>query len=209
MRLLLLSLGTGAIPAFLDECRSGASGPLRIGYLSDAAAPYEGLPFVAEERARVEALGHEVLERRAREAEADAFDEFLGTVDAVYVAGGNTFVLLEALRSGGAERALLDRVRAGLPYIGTSAGAAVTGPSIAPLALMDDPAEAPALHGFEGLGLMERTVLPHADGRLPPYPPETIRRTIERYGRTHPLVPLRDDQALLVDDDGPRIVPSA
>ena len=36
---------------------------------------------------------------------------------------------------------IVDAVRAGLPYIGVSAGAAVAGPDIAPLALLDDPAE--------------------------------------------------------------------
>ncbi len=46
------------------------------------------------------------------------------------------------------------------------------------------------------------------DGRLPPYPPELIDRILHTYGGDYRLQPLRDDQALLVDELGTRVVAS-
>jgi dipeptidase E len=206
--LLLLSYGTGAVPDFLAGRTPRSPGGLRLGYISDAAAPYDGLDFVGEERARIDALGHDVTGIRVRELDADTLAALLDDLDAVYVAGGSTFALLDALRSNGTADVLAARVRAGLAYIGASAGSIVTGPSIAPASLMDDPADAPDLHDHTGLGLIEQVVIPHADGALPPYPPELIEQTVSTYGASHPLLLLHDDQALLVDDDGARVVPS-
>lgn len=46
------------------------------------------------------------------------------------------------------------------------------------------------------------------DGLLPPYPPELIDRILHTYGGDYRLQPLRDDQALLVDELGTRVVAS-
>ena len=52
-------------------------------------------------------------------------------------------------------------------------------------------------------------MIPHADGQLPPYPPELISRTLEQYADDYPLVPLRDDQALLIDGATATVIPSS
>ncbi|MDB1088884.1 Type 1 glutamine amidotransferase-like domain-containing protein [Streptomyces sp. ACA25] len=97
---------------------------------------------------------------------------------------------------------VVERVRAGLPYIGASAGSIVTGPSIEPVSPMDDPAEAPDLTDRTGLGLglVDTVIIPHADGALPPYPPELIAQVRQTYGTDYPLTFLDDDQALLVEN---------
>lgn len=207
--LLLLSLGTGAVPAFLDAHRPSGSGALTLGYVPDAARAHAGEPWVAAERERVAALGHRVVDVVLTGAPAATVAAALDGVDAVYVAGGNTFALLDALRAHGADRVLVERVRAGLLYIGSSAGSIAAGPSAVPATLMDDATEVPRLTDHRGLGLTDAVVVPHADGALPPYPPELIARTLERYGADHDLVPVRDDQALLVEDGRRTLVPSA
>ena len=53
---------------------------------------------------------------------ATAFAEILDGLDALYVCGGETFVLLDNLRRDGLADVLVEKVRAGLPYIGLSAG---------------------------------------------------------------------------------------
>lgn len=198
MNLLLLSWGLGALPDFLASAVPAAGAPLRIGYVDDAAAAHEGEPWVAVERKRLAATGHALIDLRAGVTEPQARSEMLDSLDAVYVAGGNTFALMVALRRTGAAEDLTRRVRAGLPYIGLSAGAIVTGPSLEPLTLMDDPAEAPALDDLSGLGLVDTVVVPHADGALPPYPPELIEQIRATYEEHHDLTFLRDDQALVL-----------
>lgn len=208
MRVLLLSRGVGAVAHFLSPATAITRRPLRLGYLDDAQAGYAGAPFVRAEYAEALDLGHTLVRITVRDLPAPEIDRALAELDAVYVASGSTFALLEALRTCGADRILVDRVRAGLPYIGSSAGSIVAGPDITPASLMDDPADGPALTSFTGLRLVDHTVIPHADGKLPPYPPELIARTVDLYGGDYPLIPLRDDQALLVTDGQERVVDS-
>lgn len=205
---LLLSLGLGAVPPFL-AAHAPTDRPLTIGYVPDAARPYADAPFVAAERERVAALGHAVVDIPLTGASAQEVAAALDGVDALYVAGGSTFALLDALRTSGADAVITERVRAGLPYIGLSAGSIVAGPSVEPASLMDDPADAPGLTDLRGLGLTDAVVVPHADGKLPPYPLDLIGRTLDRYGSDHELVPLCDDEALLITGPGWKVVESA
>ncbi|WP_312169559.1 Type 1 glutamine amidotransferase-like domain-containing protein [Microbacterium sp.] len=207
MKLLLLSLNPGAMRPFLDGVRGGAS--LRVGYIGDAQVAYADAPWVLAERRAIEALGHEIADVTARDLTASEFAATLSAVDAVYVAGGSTFALLEALRVTGSDVVLAERVRDGLPYIGLSAGSIIVGPDITPASIMDDPTDGPALADFAGLGLIDRTVIPHADGLLAPYPPSLIAETVAAYGASHQLLTLRDDQALLVEGDRETVIDSA
>lgn len=206
--LLLLSLGHGAVPAFL-AAHAPSDRPLTIGYVPDAARADAGAPWAVAERERVVALGHAVVDVPLTGSSAPEVATALDGVDALYVAGGNTFALLDALRTSGADAEVTERVRGGLPYIGSSAGSIVAGPSAEPATLMDDAAAVPGLTDHRGLGLTEAVVVPHADGKLPPYPLELIGRTLDRYGSDHELVPLCDDEALLVTGPGWTVVASA
>lgn len=110
-------------------------------------------------------------------------DRTLAGLDAVYVASGSTFALLEALQATGGGRVLSDHVRAGLPYIGASAGSIVAGPDVTPASLMDDPADGPALTSFHGLALVDQVVIPTLTG--------CCRRTLRNssHARSRPTVP--------------------
>lgn len=54
----------------------------------------------------------------------------LAGCDAVFCGGGNSFRLLAALQSAGLVTALRERVRAGLPYLGASAGTNMACPTL-------------------------------------------------------------------------------
>ncbi|OLT34747.1 peptidase S51 dipeptidase E [Rhodococcus sp. CUA-806] len=209
MHLLLLSLGVGAVPEFIAAHTDRPADEVRIGYLNDAARPYAGEEFVAAERAQLAELGYLLTDFTAADfGDAETFGAALDDFDVLYVAGGNTFVLLASLRRRGADVVLIEKVRAGLPYIGSSAGSIVTGPSLEPVSIMDDPSEAPELTDRNGLGLVDTVVIPHADGALPPYPPELISLIKQTYDSEYPLTFLDDDQALLIDDASPRLIAS-
>ncbi len=197
----------GALAPFLAESTdSGAA--LRLGYIDDAQVSFAEAPFVRDERDSVLKLGYEVVGITVRGLSVTQFERALAGLDALYVASGSTFALLEALRVSGCDAPLVKHVGAGLPYVGSSAGSIIAGPDITPASLMDDPADGPMLTDFAGLGLIDQTVIPHADGKLPPYPPDLIRRTLDTYGTEYPLVPLTDDQALLVDGTQTRVIDS-
>jgi dipeptidase E len=54
--------------------------------------------------------------------------------------------------------------------------------------------------------MVDRVIVPHAQGTLPPFPISVIARTVEEYGVDWPPTLLRDGEALLVDEDGCRLV---
>ncbi|WP_231855614.1 Type 1 glutamine amidotransferase-like domain-containing protein [Tsukamurella pseudospumae] len=209
MKLLLMSLNAGALPDFLRRHTGREPSALRLGFIDDAGAPYADQPFGSFEWNQLTDLGFRLTRMTVgKYRDARDFASDLGTVDAVYLSGGHTFVLLGALQSNGTGEVLKERVRAGLPYIGLSAGSVVAGPNVEPVAPLDDPADAPDVTDFTGLGLVDTVVIPHADGLLPPYPPSVIEEVVRTYGGRFPLTRVNDDQALLVEDGVATLIPS-
>jgi dipeptidase E len=81
----------------------------------------------------------------------------LADVDAVFVGGGNAFRLLREVQRNGLLAAIADRVHAGLPYLGVSAGANLACPTIR--TTNDMPVVQPV--SLAALGLVPFQVNPH------------------------------------------------
>ncbi|MDB5178678.1 MAG: hypothetical protein JWN01_621 [Patescibacteria group bacterium] len=190
MKLLLLSLGLGAVPEFIPA-------QAKLGFIPTAGNVYADPSFVRHDRARLVKLGYQITDIDLDELTPAEIQTRLGAIDAVYVAGGNSFYLLQQLHQKDAADTLRRRVQAGLPYIGSSAGAIILGPSLEPVSSLDDPAEAPLLTSTKGLGLISFVPLPHYGKKkyLPRY-----QKILDEYRYTYQLVTYKDDQALLLAD---------
>jgi len=81
----------------------------------------------------------------------------LAGVEAVFMGGGNTYALLLRLRRSGLLPAIRRRVRAGMPYVGASAGSNVAGPTI----LTTNDWNVVGLPRFDALGLVGFNINPH------------------------------------------------
>lgn len=206
---LLLSAGLGAVPGFVRERRRPGPAAPRVGFVAAATSIYPSAPWVDADREALASFGLDLVEVDLTVLSGERLAAAVAGLDAIYLAGGNTFALLHHLRRSGLDRLLPGLLDDGLLYLGASAGAAVAGLDVEPLSLMDDPAEAPALESTRGLGLVDLVLLPHADGKLAPYPSSLVERIVSTYGDRFPIQRIDDDQALLVADGATSLVPSS
>ncbi|MDO5512339.1 Type 1 glutamine amidotransferase-like domain-containing protein [Corynebacterium sp.] len=176
-----------------------------VAYVPDAVRAFGDAPWTQTEREVLRSRGLELVELPLADTPPEEVDRILGHVDAVYVAGGDTFDLLHVLRSTGTDAILTRHVRAGLTYIGCSAGSVIAGPDIEPCRLLDDPATTPELTDYTGLGFTDLVVVPHAQGSEV-FPIEKYADTVRLFGERWPLVLLRDGQALLIEDGEVRLL---
>ena len=154
MNLLLLSnstnVGAGylahALPTVL-EFLDGA----RLTFVPYALADHDG--YTATVRGALEPHGIDV---RGLSSFADPVAA-IAEAEAVFVGGGNTFRLLQALQQRGLLDVLGARVREGLRYMGASAGTNLAGLTIR--TTNDMPIVQP--DGFAALGLLPLQINPH------------------------------------------------
>jgi dipeptidase E len=109
--------------------------------------------YAGKAKARFETMGyslesvHKIDNHKAAIENADAF----------FIGGGNTFRLLKALQDVDLIEPIRRKVRDGIPYIGSSAGSNVAGPTIK--TTKDMPIVQP--YSFDALGLVPFQISPH------------------------------------------------
>lgn len=139
---------------------------------------------------------HEVADPRRAVADADA----------IFVTGGNTFRLVKRLYDTGLIEAVPARVRAGMPYIGVSAGTNVACPTMC--TTNDMPICWPP--SCETFGLVPFQINPHftpgrsyhvVDGNIEPYAGETRLDRLREYHEmnTRPVLALREGAILRIE----------
>lgn len=116
--------------------------------------------------------------------------------DAVWVAGGNTFVLRAEMRRSGFDSIINKLLLDGLVYCGESAGAIAAGHTLKGSEVGDDPELASQII-WEGLGLTDKIIAPHADS---PDFPGYIEHMKQLYKDSNQVVYLNDDQAYVVNE---------
>lgn len=135
-------------------------------------------------------------------ADTGSFDEFdLDSFGGIYCAGGNTFRLLKLLKECGADKKIVDYVRKGGAYIGSSAGAIICGEDIYPIIYMDP--NSVVLEDTKGFDLMKgySTVAHYGDAVTESRnaeEAEAVRVLAEKYPR---LIALSEECAIVVEDD--------
>lgn len=142
--------GRREVAVFLGPAR-------RVGFVTAASLHDESAYFervrAALEPAPPEGAGLSLVHLRWNARPLPA----LAGVDALFMGGGNTYALLMRLRRSGLLAAIRRRVRAGMPYVGASAGSNVAGPTI----LTTNDWNVVGLARFDALGLVGFNVNPH------------------------------------------------
>jgi dipeptidase E len=206
MRLLLSSqfLDAGQRPAVLAPSSPTSRAGIVANALDELGEGRSG--DLAGETRTIEAFGYSCEELDLREyfgAPEDLGDR-LGSLDLVWVLGGNTFVLARAMTQSGFADALREHLRRPeFVYGGYSAGACVAGPDLHGIDLMDDPTVVPERYSPavepRCLGLVPFRIVPHwrSDGPLAP-DAERAATYLTEAGLDHRC--LRDGQTITVQN---------
>ena len=134
----------GEILDFLDSTRE----VLFIPY-----ALYDRDAYAATARERLKKMGYGL---QSIHSTANA-QQAVNDAEAIFIGGGNTFRLLKALYDSDVLQPIRQRVAEGMPYIGSSAGSNVAGPTIR--TTKDMPIVQPP--SFDALGLVPFQISPH------------------------------------------------
>ncbi|MNW41245.1 putative peptidase [compost metagenome] len=153
--------------------------------------------YVSAGKKALEKMGLIIDELDISTATIDEITFKLKNNDFIYVAGGNTFFLLQELKRTGADKVIIDEVNSGKLYIGESAGAMITSANIEYVKGMDSVKKAPDLESFEALGLVEFYTVPHYTN--PPFQ-KIGQKIVDTYSSTLDLSPISNDDAILVND---------
>jgi dipeptidase E len=134
----------------------------------------------------------------------------LDKADGVFISGGNTFRLVDKLQKTGLDKAIARKVRAGMPYMGSSAGTNVACPTM--MTTNDMPIIQPA--SFKAIGLVPFQINAHyfagafqyddsGKGDYIPYAGETRDDRLIQFQEeeTVPVVGLRESTALRIRGD--------
>ena len=154
-RILLISNSTLYGSGFLDhaepEIRSFLGDLKRVLFVPFAL--YDRDKYAATAQQRLARMRYELSSIHTAADPKQAVDE----ADAVFIGGGNTFRLLKALYDFDLLGPIRERVERGMPYMGSSAGSNVAGPTIR--TTNDMPIVQPP--SFDAIGLVSFQINPH------------------------------------------------
>jgi dipeptidase E len=195
-RLLLISNSTVYGSGYLDhaekEIRDFLGESKRVLFIPFAL--YDLDAYAATARERFAAMGFELT---SIHKVADA-QTAVSVAEAIFVGGGNTFRLLNGLYDAGVLLPIRRRVEDGMPYIGSSAGSIVAGPTLK--TTKDMPIVEPP--SFDALGLVPFQISPHyldpdpASTHMGETQEERIKQFLEE--NDAPVVGLREGSMLKV-----------
>ena len=117
-------------------------------------------------------------------------------IDAIFVAGGNSFYLLQQLKIKDVLQELIEFSNNKI-YVGSSAGACIACPSIDYLQKLDNKLQAPLLDNYNAMNLVDFYVLPHYKNKEK-Y--TKIADKIEKNYNNYKFVKISNEQAIIVDE---------
>src|SRR5215469_4025485 len=199
-RILLISNSTVYGRGYLDhveqEIKSFLGTARKVLFFPFAL--FERDSYAAKATARFAAMGYSLETAHAVPDPHKAIEQ----TDAIFIGGGNTFRLLKALQDLDLLDPIRRKVKAGTPYIGSSAGSNVAGPTIK--TTKDMPIVQP--RSFDSLGLVPFQISPHFQGPDPnsKHMGETQEERILQFHEENetPVIGIREGAWLVCENGG-------
>lgn len=130
MNIFLTSQASRVMPKIVTMLPSPAN-ELKLAFIPTAGDPYgDDKPWMDADRAQLAKLGFQVEDFDLKNKTEDETRKTLSDFDIIFVAGGNTFYLLDQANKSGFIKVAPQLVKAGKIYIGSSAGSYIACPTI-------------------------------------------------------------------------------
>lgn len=169
-------------------------------FIPTAADTYENKWWIKEDKIKLTKKGFKLAEiDLKRKVSLKEFKNF----DVVFVAGGNSFYLLQKMRESGFDKIIRKLVKNDVTYVGSSAGAVVAGPDIWPIRFLDEPASA-KLKSFKGLGLVDFVPLPHFGNKKYSKPYGKVMKGLEK--TKYKYIKIKENQAVFVRNNKTKMI---
>ena len=176
----------------------------KLAFIPTASNLYTDKSWLYKDRDKLVEIGFNVQDFDIAGKTKNDVEKELKDVDVVFVSGGNAFYLLEKVKESGFDEIVKKRIDEGVVYIGSSAGSALVCPTIGMVEGLDDPADAPSLTSYEGLGIIDFIIFLH-------YGDEDYKRQYKKIikkwsTKGYKIEYLTNNQAIIVDGDTHEVV---
>jgi dipeptidase E len=201
MRLLLISNSTNPGEKYLDYPKNNikeflGSSPARALFIPYAAVTFSYDDYEQKVSERFREIGHDIISVHRFSNPVES----IKNAGAIVVGGGNTWKLLRLLKENGLIDIVREKVLAGIPYIGWSAGSNVACPTIR--TTNDMPITEPG--SFSAFNLVPFQINPHyLDANPAGHAGETREQRIEEFLEMNQgvyVAGLRESTMLLVEN---------
>ncbi len=153
-------------------------------------------------RLRSVGLRPEILDLREYFGKQKKLERKLRTFGAIWIRGGNTFVLRQAMQLSGFDKIFKKLVKKkDMLYGGYSAGICILSPSLRGLEIVDDPKQRP--YGkrskiiWDGLGVIDYAIAPHYKSKHPES--KMVDKTVKYFiDNKMPFKALRDGEVIII-----------
>ncbi|CAM1356072.1 Type 1 glutamine amidotransferase-like domain-containing protein [Tenacibaculum ascidiaceicola] len=203
MTKLFLSSSFVDVSEFLEPFLGEELKNKRITFIPTASVPEEYKAYVTNDRKAFEKLGIIIEELDISNTGTSQIEQVIKKNDFIYISGGNTFYLLQELKTSGADKIILKEIKKGKPYIGASAGSIIMSKNIEYVEKMDDKVKAKNLDDYNALNVVSFYTLPHHTN-------EPFKKSVEEimvdYKDKIDLIPISNTEVIQVNGENIKII---
>ena len=201
--LFLTSYLAGTIKKLVNLLQKEQSGEKNILFIPTAGNVEEYTGYIDEGQAALQQFGFKLDVLDIANTNLQQCHTAFLNATIICLSGGNTFYLLQELKRKKLDQLLVQKIAQGCFYIGESAGAMILAANIEYNKIMDDSSLASELNNYTALNIIDFYPLPHYIEE--PFV-ESVQQTYAKYKNDLPLVPINNQQAIIVRNNTYSIV---
>lgn len=168
---------------------------IRIGYITTASKGVNDLSYLDRHRSELNENGYKFEEIDIENKSLGELKNFFAGKNVIHIEGGNTFYLLKAFKETGFDKVVIDLVKSGMVYVGSSAGAYITCPTTETSTWKTDIKDNYGLTDLTALNLVPFLLKVHYTEDKKEIVMDGIKKS------NYPVRILRDGQGILVEEE--------